>query len=176
MAQRTINDYNRTTLKDLEPGDLVEFDRGIYSHWAVYIGQHETTEHAVVHLAGIDEGPLRSASTHSFTICGKQFDKAQVCVHDFWKVAGDCKAHKNNGMDKAMSPDERSNIVARALSMLGPATYNLITKNCEHFASWCRYGIEKSEQAEGFIGAAVLGLLSLIDVAFKYIFRRRNAN
>ena len=69
---------------------------------SILAGQHETTNHAVVHLAGIDEGPLHSTSTQSFTICGKQFDKAKVCIHDFWKVAGDCKARKNNGKDKEM--------------------------------------------------------------------------
>lgn len=37
-------------------------------------------------------------------------------------------------------------IVERALSEVGKRAYHIVTKNCEHFANWCRYGIEKSKQ------------------------------
>jgi len=30
--------HNAAVLNQLDPGDLVEIDRGIYYHWAVYIG------------------------------------------------------------------------------------------------------------------------------------------
>ena len=30
--------HNTTLLSQLEEGDLVEFPRGAYSHWAIYIG------------------------------------------------------------------------------------------------------------------------------------------
>ena len=30
--------HNASLLNDLEEGDLVEFPRGAYSHWATYIG------------------------------------------------------------------------------------------------------------------------------------------
>jgi len=37
MSQEVVR-HNATVLEELHPGDLVEFNRGIYSHWAVYIG------------------------------------------------------------------------------------------------------------------------------------------
>lgn len=44
-------------------------------------------------------------------------------------------------------------VVARAESRLGEQKYNLLFNNCEHFASWCKTGISKSEQIENFIPA-----------------------
>ena len=34
----SVQIHNETLLAVLEPGDLIEFPRGLYSHWAVYIG------------------------------------------------------------------------------------------------------------------------------------------
>lgn len=38
MAQLSVVRHNETLLQELEPGDLIEFPREYYSHWAVYIG------------------------------------------------------------------------------------------------------------------------------------------
>jgi hypothetical protein len=38
MAALAIKQHNTTVLEKLEKGDLVEFKRGVYSHWAVYAG------------------------------------------------------------------------------------------------------------------------------------------
>ena len=43
-------------------------------------------------------------------------------------------------------PDSVATIVKRALESIGRKGYNLIWKNCEHFATWCRYGKEISKQ------------------------------
>ncbi len=42
-------------------------------------------------------------------------------------------------------------VVERALSRLGEQKYNLLFNNCEHFATWCKTGISKSQQIEEFI-------------------------
>ena len=47
-----------------------------------------------------------------------------------------------------------------ALARIGRVGYNLLFDNCEHFASWCRYGLSKSEQVDNFLtGAAVVTAL-----------------
>lgn len=43
-----------------------------------------------------------------------------------------------------------SDVVARARSRLGEHRYNILTRNCEHFAYWCKTGIEYSGQVKSF--------------------------
>jgi len=42
MAQQpTCRRHNETVLRTLEEGDLVEFKRGIITHWGVYVGMYQ---------------------------------------------------------------------------------------------------------------------------------------
>ncbi len=41
--------------------------------------------------------------------------------------------------------------IERAKSRLGEGSYNLLINNCEHFAIWCKTGIQESYQVKGFI-------------------------
>ncbi|MDA0266805.1 MAG: lecithin retinol acyltransferase family protein [Cyanobacteria bacterium] len=47
----------------------------------------------------------------------------------------------------ALLPDT---VVERAESRLGEQRYDLLTNNCEHFATWCKTGRNESEQLAGF--------------------------
>ncbi|WP_013322196.1 lecithin retinol acyltransferase family protein [Gloeothece verrucosa] len=42
-------------------------------------------------------------------------------------------------------------VVQRAQSRLGEQKYNLLFNNCEHFATWCKTGINDSKQIRDFI-------------------------
>lgn len=42
-------------------------------------------------------------------------------------------------------------VVQRAESRLGEQKYNLLFNNCEHFATWCKTGINDSQQIRDFI-------------------------
>jgi hypothetical protein len=44
-------------------------------------------------------------------------------------------------------------VVNRAMSRLGENKYNLIFNNCEHFATWCKTGVNESKQINDFIPA-----------------------
>lgn len=157
MATTAIQRHNCTVLESLEEGDLIEFHRGIYSHWAVYIGEGK-----VIHLAG-DENDGLNANVNSgslFTICGRRFHKAFVKLDDFWDVVCDSKAYKNNNKDKKMSPLSGREIIERAMNMIGEIGYNLLWSNCEHFASYCRYGKPKSEQVDKFLTWAAVGAVA----------------
>lgn len=44
-------------------------------------------------------------------------------------------------------------VVARAESRLGEQDYNLLFNNCEHFATWCKTGINDSKQIRDFVPA-----------------------
>jgi Lecithin retinol acyltransferase len=50
--------------------------------------------------------------------------------------------------DTSFIPDV---VVNRAESRLGEQRYNLLFNNCEHFATWCKTGINHSQQVEDFI-------------------------
>lgn len=59
-------------------------------------------EGELVHLAGDNSDGINGNvnSTHLFTICGRRFSKAFVCLDSFWNVVGDSKAFRNNSKDK----------------------------------------------------------------------------
>jgi hypothetical protein len=42
-------------------------------------------------------------------------------------------------------------VVHRAQSRLGENKYNLLFNNCEHFATWCKIGVNESKQIKKFI-------------------------
>jgi hypothetical protein len=42
-------------------------------------------------------------------------------------------------------------VVERAMNRLGEKKYNLLFNNCEHFATWCKTGVNVSYQLEEFI-------------------------
>jgi hypothetical protein len=44
-------------------------------------------------------------------------------------------------------------VVRRAMGRLGETGYDLIFNNCEHFATWCKTGQHKSQQADNALGA-----------------------
>ncbi|XP_046367375.2 phospholipase A and acyltransferase 3-like [Haliotis rufescens] len=137
MSSREVRRHNQTVLESLEPGDLVQIRCRCYWHWAVYVGDNQ-----VVHLSVVD-GPMGSNIELSCSICGQEFNKGIVRKDGFWEVVGDGKAYKNNSKDKTMRPLEPSEIVERAKSKIGEVGYNVIFKNCEHFATGCRYDKKK---------------------------------
>jgi len=51
---------------------------------------------------------------------------------------------------------ETDEVIARAKGREGETMYNLVTKNCEHFARWCKTGQEVSYQSMAFIERVTL--------------------
>lgn len=51
-----------------------------------------------------------------------------------------------------MSPDA---VVARAEARLGERSFHIVLHNCEHFATWCKTGINNSEQVNLLLKALV---------------------
>ncbi|KAK0065883.1 HRAS-like suppressor 2 [Biomphalaria pfeifferi] len=157
--------HNKQVYDSLRLGDRVQFKRGLYSHWGIYIGQGK-----IIHLASHDNAEVKanSNSTHLFSIGGKLFNKAFVRIDDFWKVVGEYKAIINNTLDmklRALSPEV---IVQQAMKKIGEVGYNVITANCEHFTNWCRYGESKSEQSENAMTALAVGGALLFTGAAAY--------
>lgn len=159
MAAKQFDSHNRSVIRRARKGDQLEFHRGLYSHWAVYVGNEE-----VVHLAGADNDGLNASvkPNHAFTMCGKTFDKALVKKESVWNVVLDSKVEINNNKDRKLNPHSARKIVREALSKIGEIGYNVLWKNCEHFAAYCRYGVAWSEQADKALAGTMVALGAVV--------------
>ncbi|XP_060065698.1 phospholipase A and acyltransferase 4-like [Ylistrum balloti] len=175
MAASTVplDSHNATLLNELEIGDMVEFPRGWYSHWGVYIGKGK-----IVHLSGGDNDGINASNSGSvFTICGKRFNKAWVRVDDFCKVVLGCQARKNNGKDRKCRPRQAHEMVRIALDMVGEIGYNVLWHNCEHFAAFIRYGEKWSEQADTALAWTVgAGAVAVLGFFVRSLFQGEKEN
>ncbi|XP_062341628.1 phospholipase A and acyltransferase 3-like [Osmerus eperlanus] len=124
--------------KKPEPGDLIEFFRGMYQHWAVYIG-----DGFVIHFApdsevqGVGNSGLMSVRHNKVRV--KKEKLSVVVGSDKWRV--------NNILDKKFDARPVDLILKDARRMVGAELhYNIATKNCEHFVTDLRYGKPESRQ------------------------------
>jgi hypothetical protein len=124
---------------DVEPplGAQLVTPRHGYSHHGIYVGNGR-----VVHYAGLCEslqaGPVEEVSLERFA------------------------ANRPVWIEYRPLPGfAAGQVVARARSRLGESRYRLLTNNCEHFCTWCRYGCPRSDQVRGLLvrPLAALGLL-----------------
>ena len=137
-----------------EEGDLIEFKTWFgYNHWAVYVGDGE-----IVHYAKINSDGT-----------GAKVKIARDCLDDYIRNCSKLElrsyAKKELGvanrflLGKIYSGKE---VAGRALSKVGEEGYDLIFKNCEHFAKWCKYDTPICEQTEDAVegGTVVTGLVA----------------
>ncbi|XP_052078029.1 phospholipase A and acyltransferase 3-like [Mytilus californianus] len=94
MDEKTVTDHNQSLLDTLTVGDLIEFDRIYYKHWAVYAGNNK-----VFHLTG-NQGPIVFNRTLAFSLCDVPYDGCSVKQDEFWDIVGDSKAWINNSKDR----------------------------------------------------------------------------
>ena len=142
-------------------GDILGINRGLYQHYAVYVGKGR-----VIHYAGaqgdfdnssisIHGAPLKEFmdGQEEYFICRfperyqrpkqeKHMAMAAGCFPQH-PLASDFLKMWRSFCYKVYSPEET---VSRAYSRLGETNYNLLTNNCEHFAIWCKTNLSESWQ------------------------------
>ncbi|CAG5128538.1 unnamed protein product [Candidula unifasciata] len=125
--------HNERVLRSLCPGDRVQFSRGLYSHWAVYVGNGEVIHYSKTYML--------------------------IKKENFFSVARNHKALKNNSRKwRYRIPLPVNEILQRADSHLGRPYYNLLLDNCEHFVNLCCYGRRESDQVKrAVIGVGIAG-------------------
>lgn len=131
-------EHNQKVLEDIVPGDLLEFKRNLYSHWAVYIGNNK-----IIHLYGENEGGFLRISG---VVQLPKARKAQVLINNFWDTVNGSYVYRNNSLDNEFNPLPVDQILANAFNKVNDTNYNIFWYNCEHFAKYCRYGIESCDQ------------------------------
>ncbi|XP_041360903.1 uncharacterized protein LOC121377094 [Gigantopelta aegis] len=119
----------------LQIGDIVEIDRIIYSHWALYVGNGE-----VAHVTG----PRSDIATTT---------NARVARCSLLDVVGDSLVRVNNktvrAKERGVSVLPVDVTVKNALSLVGSTvTYNFLTRNSEHYVTEWRYDSSWSDEAE----------------------------
>ncbi|XP_030236894.1 phospholipase A and acyltransferase 4-like [Gadus morhua] len=128
--------------KDPQPGDLIEIFHDLYKHWAVYVG-----DGFVVHMT-LNGSSATSSSSSGSSSGAMLITKAVVKYEELKAVVGDAKWKINNLLDGKCQPRDAKIIVEEALQLVGSKPlYNLISNNCEHFATGLRYGISLSRQS-----------------------------
>uniref|UniRef100_A0A671WT81 LRAT domain-containing protein n=1 Tax=Sparus aurata TaxID=8175 RepID=A0A671WT81_SPAAU len=127
-----------------EPGDLIEISRGLYQHWAVYVGNGD-----VVHVT-LPPGAanrIKSVPTKKATV--KKEKMKEVVGDSTWKI--------NNSLDEKYEPRSARIIVKEALGKVDKRMeYSVIRENCEHFATKMRYGKAVSIQVSGPISCVAV--------------------
>ena len=144
----TLETDQENLLSLLRPGDLVEFQREGYQHWAVYVGRHavESTDGlfpvlpCLVHRVSPGDLPGRMSGNPVGSL------QTAVEVQALQEVWATSPARVNNNLDRKVAPLPAHTVVQRAVGAAygedGQAysRYHLISNNCEHFASWARSG------------------------------------
>ena len=147
--------------RGLHRGDIVGVDRGLYEHYAVYVGDDR-----VIHYAGagddiggdvaIRESPFRDFLGEETTYFVCEFPESHKPPYKRQQFASSVMQDIRWLMEvfqesqyHLFSPEET---VERAYSRLGERDYNLLTNNCEHFAIWCKTNISESWQVEELLG------------------------
>ncbi|XP_013790373.1 retinoic acid receptor responder protein 3-like [Limulus polyphemus] len=140
-------EYERL-LYELQTGDLIEFERGFYKHWAVYAGNKK-----VYHRAYPEDGNSFCMFIQSHSALKDVYRYGEIVLEDLQSVWADSEARINNSMDSKHKPSDWKTVLERAENKMNESqprkdTYNVIFNNCEHFASYCRYGIGFSKQVD----------------------------
>ncbi len=155
----TVELVNREQILPLfSQGDLIVFKGGTkndgakfrYEHWAVYVGEGE-----IVHYQAPRELNGLTAKLNSGVIQETLQEYMERQGEGMTVRLGKLSSEGDRRYFPALDPEV---VVERARSKVGKKEYNLIRNNCEHFAKWCKYGKEMSDQIErGAVIASMLG-------------------
>ena len=137
-------------------GDVIRVNRGLYSHYGIYIAD----SNHVIHYTGANgpndfNGIVRETTlaeflngAESFTVCkfpehpqnfpAKRNAGGLAKILQLIRIIKMANYHLYSGEET----------VRRARSRLGEGGYNLALNNCEHFAVWCKTGIKDSSQVD----------------------------
>ncbi|NXI03541.1 PA216 protein, partial [Pachycephala philippinensis] len=118
-----------------EPGDLIEIDRTLHQHWALYVG-----DGYVIHLTPVGKAGA-AWQVHKVTVFTRKVKKQLLK-----EVVGKDKWSPNNKSDKYYTPLPVEEIIQRAEGYIGKeVTYRVFGSNCENFGKKLRYGDQVSD-------------------------------
>jgi hypothetical protein len=119
-------------LLTMDYGDMIEFKRGTYEHWAIYVGGGY-----IIHFTNLNDGSGMGEVRED------QFDS--VLENSLVRINYLDKFATKRGLELKLARD----IVHAAHMLVGSKRpYGITEYNCEHFVTECTYGQAFSIQAE----------------------------
>jgi len=109
----------------LRPGTIIKFKRSYYSHYGVYYKRNK-----VVHFNGTLEEKKGSS----------------VEISNLCEISGEPCIVKDRYYN--LEPMKSIEVIDRCNTMLGTEGYNVLWNNCEHMATYIRYGKKVSKQVK----------------------------
>ncbi|CAM4835857.1 unnamed protein product [Rotaria magnacalcarata] len=144
--------------RDAEPGDMIQYHRRDYEHWAIYIGNGKVIQATVRDFSNTFMNKFMPAMLTIITF-GHQTTFARITEESFHGVLqSDGVARINNFKDNQWKILPKNEIVERARMCVGRYPYHVLSNNCEHLVTWCRYGRRLSGQEEAFWSMMTFGI------------------
>ncbi|KAM3865471.1 lecithin retinol acyltransferase a [Diretmus argenteus] len=178
-TERTERATQRGPPPSLRRGDLLEVPRTLFTHFGIYLGDNKVA-HLIPDILPVltsDRKLINTVITNNRLILGCIYRHATVRVDTVDDFAYGSNVMVNH-MDKLIKTQALSNedVAKRAEKLIGATRYSLLWNNCEHFATYCRYGSAASQQTDKFcerlksiirdqrsIGATILlGITSIV--------------
>ncbi|RWS06312.1 HRAS-like suppressor 3, partial [Dinothrombium tinctorium] len=129
------SDDSYSSADRINVGDLIEIDRTLYAHWALYIGDGN-----VIHLVGEDDQDIPDTE---YAIV-KEARLVDVAANSYVRVNNKEVPAK----ERKLTPFDSETTVANAKQFVGcRVEYNMLTRNCEHYLTEWKYGKAWSDQA-----------------------------
>ena len=158
--KRSISDW-----RQLKPGDVIGVHKkpvkGIntYDHYGIYAGNFEVIhfsdgrKHFASKKVPVRKDPFSLFKGEASEVFVLDFDMFNECIKD--PSLGQ-KVHDviRRILGRSYYPYSPEETLRRAESQIGKNGfngkdgYNVLWRNCEHFAIWCKTGIEESSQIE----------------------------
>ncbi|XP_035281168.1 lecithin retinol acyltransferase-like [Anguilla anguilla] len=134
-------------------GDLLEVPRTLFIHFGIYLGENKVA-HLMPDIMPVitnDKCQIQKMVTNKRLLLGVLSKNATIRVDTVEDFAYGSKILLNN-MDNIlkMQPLPNEEIAKRAEKLIGVIPYSLLWNNCEHFATYCRYGSFVSLQTDKF--------------------------
>ena len=109
--------------------DIIKVNHSLYAHYGVYVDGGKVIHYTDDNGRKSDfKGRIQETSLEIFLNGAKSYSVVEFT-------------------GSVYSPEET---VRRARSKIGQEDYNFFSHNCEHFAFWCKTGIEESSQVSNY--------------------------
>lgn len=146
-----------TVLQEIAVGDILEVKRPGYSHFSVYLGRRRVLQLQNPYFRNMTPATV-FRDFPSLTLITPIEQVANGCV---------CRVNNKQKHRFPVDADRLRQRIRVALSTNGTQPYNVFANNCEHFATFIRFGFGFSEQIRTLIQVAIDVGEQLCDLLFE---------